>query len=48
MGKAIIYQILPRLWGEGRMSSIDTASLDYFKSLGVSHVWYTGLIRHSS
>ena len=48
MGKAIIYQLLPRLWGEGRMSSIDTPSLAYFKSLGVTHVWYTGLIRHST
>ena len=47
MGKPIIYQILPRLWGEGRMSSIDTPSLDYFKSLGVTHIWYTGIIRHS-
>ncbi|MBR1576209.1 MAG: alpha-amylase [Bacteroidales bacterium] len=48
MGKPIIYQMLPRLWGEGRMSSIDHPSLSYFKSLGVTHVWYTGLIRHSS
>ena len=48
MGKPIIYQILPRLWGEGRMSSIDIPSLEYFKSLGVSHLWYTGIIRHST
>ena len=48
MGKPIIYQILPRLWGEGRMSSIDIPSLEYFKSLGVTHLWYTGIIRHSS
>ena len=48
MGKPIIYQILPRLWGDGRMSSIDIPSLEYFKSLGVTHVWYTGLIRHSA
>ena len=48
MGKPIIYQMLPRLWGGGRMSSIDIPSLEYFKSLGVTHVWYTGMIRHSS
>ena len=48
MGKPIIYQLLPRLWGEGRMSSVDTPSLKYFKSLGVTHVWYTGIIRHST
>lgn len=48
MGKEIIYQMLPRLWGEGRFSSIDKASLDYIKSLSVSCVWYTGIIRHSA
>ena len=48
MRKTIIYQILPRLWGEGRMSSVDTPSLAYFKSLGVTHVWYTGILRHST
>ena len=48
MGKPIIYQILPRLWGEGRMSSVDIPTLEYFKSLGLTHVWYTGIIRHSS
>ena len=47
MGKPIIYQLLPRLWGQGRMSSIDVPSLQYFKSLCVTHVWYTGVIRHS-
>lgn len=44
----IIYQILPRLWGEGKMNSVDTSSLNYFKGLGVTHVWYTGIIRHST
>lgn len=44
----IVYQILPRLWGYGRMSSVDDCSLEYFRSLGVTHVWYTGLIRHST
>lgn len=48
MEKAIVYQILPRLWGKGRMSSIDSATLDYIKGLGIDYVWYTGLISHST
>ena len=46
--KSIIYQLLPRLWGSGKFSSIDAESLDYIKGLGVSHIWYTGIIRHAS
>ena len=64
MGKVIIYQMLPRLWGNvggknikngtlkdngcGTFSSIDTISLEYLRSLGVSYVWYTGIIRHAT
>ena len=64
MGKVIIYQMLPRLWGNiggknikngtlkdngcGKFSSIDTITLEYLKSLGVSYVWYTGIIRHAT
>lgn len=44
----IVYQILPRLWGNGRMNCIDSESLKYFKGLGVTHIWYTGIIRHST
>lgn len=44
----IIYQILPRLWGNGRLSGVDQKSLKYFKTLGVTHVWYTGIIKHST
>ena len=46
--KQIVYQLLPRLWGSGKFSSIDAESLDYIKGLGVSYVWYTGIIRHAS
>ena len=46
--KTVIYQMLPRLWGEGRFSSVDDASLDYLTGLGITHVWYTGVIRHST
>ena len=48
MSKSIIYQMLPRLWGEGRMASVDDATLDYLSGLGVSHLWCTGIIRHST
>lgn len=64
MSKPIIYQMLPRLWGNdkvrpkknggladngtGKFSNIDTATLEYLKWLGCSHVWYTGIIRHST
>ena len=46
--KRIIYQVLPRLWGNGKFSSIDTGSFQYWKGLGAHYVWYTGLIRHAS
>ena len=48
MGKMIIYQVLPRLWGKGKFSEFDQETFDYFKSLGVSHIWYTGVIRHAT
>ena len=34
--------------GTGKFSDIDNAALDYLKWLGCSHVWYTGVIRHST
>ena len=65
MDKPIIYQILPRLWGntEGRnkpggtveengrgtFSGIDAQTLSYLKNeLGITHVWYTGVLRHAT
>ena len=64
MDKPIIYQLLPRLWGNvcaspekrgsledngtGRFSDIDGPALEYFKWLGCTHIWYTGIIRHST
>ena len=64
MNKPIIYQMLPRLWGNskknpikggtlaengtGKFSDIDNFTLDYLKWLGCSHIWYTGVIRHST
>ena len=34
--------------GTGRFSDIDNKTLEYLKWLGCSHVWYTGVIRHST
>ena len=46
--KSIIYQMLPRLWGNGKFSSIDAGSLEYVKGLGAHYIWYTGVIRHAT
>ena len=46
--KPIIYQMLPRLWGNGKFASVDAGSLDYVKGLGVGYIWYTGVIRHAT
>lgn len=62
--KPIIYQMLPRLWGNdcdnptyngslmengtGKFSDIDFDTLEYLRWLGCSHVWFTGIIRHST
>ena len=64
MEKMIIYQMLPRLWGNkrgglrmrgsledngtGKFSDIDSPTLEYIRWLGCSHVWFTGIIRHST
>ena len=64
MEKMIIYQMLPRLWGDkrgglrmrgsledngtGKFSDIDSPTLEYIRWLGCSHVWFTGIIRHST
>ena len=34
--------------GTGKMSDIDTNTLEYIKWIGCSHVWLTGMIRHST
>lgn len=48
MSKRIIYQALPRIWGKGKFSDWDDASLGYLRSLGVDYVWYTGVPRHAT
>ena len=45
----LIYQMLPRLWGNGRFSGIDQATLQYLKNtLGMDCLWLTGVIRHAT
>ena len=47
--KKLIYQLLPRLWGNGRFSGIDEATLQYLKDiLGMDVLWCTGVIRHAT
>ena len=62
--KPIIYQLLPRLFGNtqtnnttygtieqngsGKFNDISNKALDGIKELGVSHIWYTGVIAHAS
>ena len=47
--KQLIYQLLPRLWGNGHFSAIDQASLEYIKdTLGMDALWCTGIIRHAT
>ena len=64
MSKFIIYQVLPRLFGNynttnkqagtieengcGKFNSFTTKALKEIKSLGVTHIWYTGIIRHAT
>ena len=44
----IIYQVLPRLWGSGHFSDWQEPEFDYLKTLGVSHIWFTGVPRHAT
>ena len=62
--KLIIYQVLPRLFGNrnitrkpngtlaengtGKFNSFDKQRLHQIKEMGISHIWYTGIIRHAT
>ena len=64
MSKFIIYQVLPRLFGNynttnkqngtieengsGKFNSFTTKALSEIKSLGITHIWYTGIIEHAT
>ena len=63
MSKPIIYQMLPRLFGNlndhcvpcgtieqngcGKMNQVTSSALRAIRSLGATHVWYTGVIEHA-
>ena len=34
--------------GCGKMNDFDAATLKRIKAMGITHVWYTGVIRHAS
>ena len=44
----IIYQVLPRNWAKGKFSDWNAGAFRYLKSLQVTAVWFTGVIRHAS
>lgn len=64
MSKFIIYQVLPRLFGNenttnkkkgtlnengcGKFNSFTPKALKGIKSLGTTHIWYTGVIEHAT
>lgn len=64
MSKFIIYQVLPRLFGNynttrkyngtieengcGKFNHFTPKALKAIKALGVTHVWYTGVIEHAT
>jgi glycosidase len=62
--KIIIYQVLPRLFGNNRLHCLQNGSisdngcgkladfteqaLKEIKTLGITHIWYTGIIEHAT
>ena len=48
MAREIIYQVLPRIWGNGKFSDWDGPVFDYLHSLGITAIWFTGIPRHAS
>lgn len=48
MSKPIVYQVLPRLWGRGKFSSLDDAFVKHMHGLNVTHVWLTGVPLHAT
>lgn len=62
--KLIIYQVLPRLFGNrnltrkeggtivengcGKLNDFDTSTLQRIRNLGITHIWFTGIIRHAT
>lgn len=44
--KFIVYQMLPRI--VGKFGTINDNMLSYLKDMGVTYIWYTGIIRHAT
>ena len=63
-GKAVIYQVLVRLFGNqnlhnqingsinengvGKFQDVTDKALDSIRKMGVTHVWYTGVLEHAT
>lgn len=63
-GKVVIYQMLPRLFGNkvssnklngskeengtGKFDDITEPALQSLKEMGITHVWYTGVLEHAT
>lgn len=48
MAERIIYQAFTRNWGTGKFSCWDSEAFRYLRSLGVTHLWLTGIPAHAS
>jgi len=64
MAKFVIYQVLPRLFGNynptrkhngtiyengcGKFNNFTPKAFEAIKELGVTHIWYTGIIEHAT
>jgi glycosidase len=64
MEKILIYQVLPRLYGNlkkkqvhngsletngcGKLNDFTSDRLKQIKKLGITHIWYTGIIEHAT
>lgn len=44
----IIYQVLTRLFAGGKFSSFGDEAFAHIKSLGATHIWYSGIPRHAT
>jgi len=46
--RILIYQVLPRLWKNGKFSDWNSRAFEYVKKLGCTHIWLTGVPRHAT
>lgn len=43
-----LYQVLPRTLGNGTFSELDATALKSIASLGMTHIWLTGVLEHAT